>query len=68
MTTEMQQLKVAFASTDGITVNGHFGSCEHFYIYTIRIKSLLRQLVKYGAVKNFETSIVDRSGKVIPCI
>jgi len=35
MTTEMQQLKVAFASTDGITVNGHFGSCEHFYIYTI---------------------------------
>lgn len=40
----------------------------NFYIYTIRIKSLLRQLVKYGAVKNFETSIVDRSGKVIPCI
>ena len=40
----------------------------NFYIYTIKIKSLLRQLVAHGAVKNFETSIVDRSGKVIPCI
>lgn len=34
MTTETQ-LQIAFASIDGITVNGHFGSCEQFYIYTL---------------------------------
>lgn len=35
MSTEPKQLKVAFASSDGTTVDGHFGSCEHFYIYTV---------------------------------
>lgn len=35
MTTETQQLKVAFASAEGNTVDGHFGSCEQFYIYTV---------------------------------
>lgn len=35
MTTDTQQLKIAFSSTDGITVDGHFGSCEQFYIYSI---------------------------------
>ena len=35
MTTNNHSLKVAFATTDGITVNGHFGSCEQFYIYSI---------------------------------
>lgn len=35
MTTEKQKLQIAFATTDGITVDGHFGSCEQFYIYTL---------------------------------
>lgn len=35
MTTETKQLQVAFATMDGITVDGHFGSCEQFYIYSI---------------------------------
>ena len=34
MSTETQ-LKIAFASIDGVTVDGHFGSCEEFYIYTL---------------------------------
>jgi len=34
MTTETQ-LQIAFASIDGVTVDGHFGSCEQFYIYTL---------------------------------
>lgn len=38
MTTERQQLKIAFASTDGITVDGHFGSCEQFVIYSVDAK------------------------------
>jgi len=33
--TTTSQLQVAFATTDGITVDGHFGSCEQFYIFTI---------------------------------
>ena len=35
MTTETHPLQIAFASTDGVTVDGHFGSCEQFYIYTL---------------------------------
>ena len=35
MTTESKKLQIAFATTDGITVNGHFGSCEQFYIYSL---------------------------------
>ncbi|MEI6896312.1 MAG: NifB/NifX family molybdenum-iron cluster-binding protein [Psychromonas sp.] len=35
MSTETQHLQIAFASTDGLTVDGHFGSCEQFYIYTV---------------------------------
>jgi len=34
MSTETQ-LQIAFASIDGITVDGHFGSCEQFHIYTL---------------------------------
>jgi len=34
MSTETQ-LQIAFASIDGATVDGHFGSCEQFYIYTL---------------------------------
>jgi nitrogen fixation protein NifX len=35
MTIETQQLQIAFATTDGTTVDGHFGSCEQFVIYTV---------------------------------
>jgi len=39
MTIETQQLQIAFATTDGVTVDGHFGSCEQFYIYTVDAES-----------------------------
>ena len=35
MTTDTPQLKIAFASSNGVTVDGHFGSCEQFYIYSL---------------------------------
>lgn len=35
MTTDTPTLQIAFASTDGKTVDGHFGSCEKFYIYSL---------------------------------
>lgn len=35
MTTATPTLQIAFASTDGQTVDGHFGSCEKFYIYSL---------------------------------
>ncbi len=39
MTTTTQQLQIAFISTDGVTVDGHFGSCEQFDIYTVDTQS-----------------------------
>ncbi|GLS92510.1 dinitrogenase iron-molybdenum cofactor biosynthesis protein [Psychromonas marina] len=39
MTLETQQLQIAFVSTDGLTVDGHFGSCEQFDIYTVDAQS-----------------------------
>lgn len=35
MTAETDQLRVAFATNDNITVDGHFGSCGQFNIYSI---------------------------------
>lgn len=43
-------------------------NATNYYIYNIKIKSLLRDLIKYGSVRNFETGIIHKSGKVIPCI
>lgn len=40
MTTELKKLKIAFATTNGITVDGHFGSCEQFYIYSLDAEKL----------------------------
>lgn len=35
MTVETPSLQIAIASTDGQNIDGHFGSCEHFYIYKL---------------------------------
>lgn len=35
MTTDKPSLQIAIASTDGSTIDGHFGSCEKFYIYKL---------------------------------
>ncbi|MEQ8925026.1 MAG: ATP-binding protein [Fulvivirga sp.] len=43
-------------------------NATNYYIYNIKIKSLLRNLVANGSVRNFETGIIHKSGKVIPCI
>ncbi len=40
----------------------------NYYIYNIKIKSLLRDLIKNGSVRNFEAGLVNKSGNVIPCI
>jgi PAS domain S-box-containing protein len=40
----------------------------NFYIYNIKIKTLLKDLINHGSVRNFETGIVHKSGKVIPTI
>jgi len=32
-------IRIAFASTDGVSVNQHFGWCETFYIYDIDAQS-----------------------------
>ncbi|WP_415226459.1 NifB/NifX family molybdenum-iron cluster-binding protein [Psychromonas sp.] len=49
MTTKIPTLQIAFASTDGKTVDGHFGSCEKFYIY-----SLDAQQIQHIDVRNAE--------------
>ncbi len=49
MTTETQKLQIAFATTDGITVDGHFGSCEQFYIYDIDADSYQKIDVRQAA-------------------
>ncbi|QSE96937.1 response regulator [Fulvivirga lutea] len=43
-------------------------NATNYYIYNIKIKSLLRDLISNGSVRNFETGIIHKSGKVIPCI
>ena len=35
MTIKIPHLQIAIASTDGETIDGHFGSCEKFYIYKL---------------------------------
>ena len=35
MTIENQPLQIAFSSSDGKSIDGHFGSCEQFDIYTV---------------------------------
>ena len=39
MTIQTQQLQIAFVSTDGVTVDGHFGSCKQFDIYKVDANS-----------------------------
>ncbi len=39
-----------------------------YYLYTTKTKDLLRQLVEYKSVKNFEASLVRKDGKIIQCI
>lgn len=45
---------------------GH--NVTNFYIYNIKSKYLLRQLAQEKRVRNFEASIIHKSGKIIPCI
>lgn len=49
MTAETPKLQIAVASTDGKTVDGHFGSCEKFYIY-----SLDAEQIQHIEVRNAE--------------
>ncbi len=40
----------------------------NYYLYTTKTKDLLRQLVQFRSVRNFEASLVRKDGKIIQCI
>lgn len=42
---EAPPLRVAFASSDGVNINGHFGSCPLFFIYQISAEGQTAQLI-----------------------
>lgn len=50
MTTDKPKLQIAVASTDGSIIDGHFGSCEQFYIY-----SLDEDCIQHIDVRNAES-------------
>lgn len=39
-----------------------------YYLYNTRIKDLIRQLVKYKSVRNFESSVIKENGQLLQCI
>lgn len=39
-----------------------------YYLYNTRIKDLIRQLVKYKSVRNFEASVIKENGQLLQCI
>jgi PAS domain S-box-containing protein len=39
-----------------------------YYLYSTRIKHLIRDLIRYKAVRNFEASIVHKNGSILKCI
>lgn len=39
-----------------------------YYLYTIRTKDLIRQLIKQESVRNFEASIIQKDGGLLQCI
>ncbi|MDF9797701.1 PAS domain S-box-containing protein [Catalinimonas alkaloidigena] len=40
----------------------------NYYLYDSRTKNLIRQLVKYRSVRNFEASIIKADGELLQCI
>lgn len=40
----------------------------NYYLYDSRTKNLIRQLVKYKSVRNFEASIIKADGELLQCI
>jgi len=40
----------------------------NYYLYDKKTKNLIRQLVKNKRVRNFEATVISKSGKLIPCI
>ncbi len=40
----------------------------NYYLYDKKTKNLIRQLVKNRRVRNFEATVISKSGKLIPCI
>lgn len=39
-----------------------------YYLYNTRIKDLIRQLVKFKSVRNFEASVIKENGQLLQCI
>ena len=66
-------LQVAFTSTDGININGHFGSCPLFFIYQVTAdKSQLIDIRRYaeggkGAEVNEEKSLLLAGCQLLFC-
>ena len=40
----------------------------NYYLYDKKTKNLIRQLVKNKRVRNFEATVISKSGRLIPCI
>lgn len=49
-------MRVAFASTDGIHVNQHFGWCERFYIYELN-ETMCKALESIDSSQKFDAEI-----------
>lgn len=41
---------------------------QNYYVYTSKIKSLLKELIQKKSIRNLEFDLLHRSGKKIPCI
>lgn len=67
MTTETQQLQIAFATTDGVTVDGHFGSCEQFHIYSIDTDKYQKVDVRLAEAGRGEDKNEFRAGLIKDC-
>lgn len=51
--------------TEGELLGKHV---TNFYLYNIQTKFLIRKLAQEKRVRNFEASVIHKSGKIIPCI
>jgi hypothetical protein len=40
----------------------------NYYLYNSKTKDLIRQLIRFRAVRNFEASVITKSGEIINCI
>lgn len=67
MTAETKKLQIAFATTDGVTVDGHFGSCEQFVIYSVDTEQQQKIDVRLAEAGRGEDKNEFRSQLIADC-